>query len=511
MESNGGGDGDVSQTANDINASSRAKSSPRLSIKLTGIGDQPLFALCPFIYANAPSFTCFLYTVQAAMASTGTVTYQDALNSQYLSSSISSLSRSRSTNSLIVRTYKQATQLYLTKRFKEALETLEPIISSQQSADGAALDTTTDGKSSDGGPAPVAQSSKGTRTKVWVFYLSLLHAIIDLGAEEGKNQFGSTKWRQLAAKAREGLVWDEIVRLGYGGNEGDVDPDVVVNLATLLLGHMQHQTLNQQRLEAYLSASADAAQLAYLNEGIATPMSNGTSSPKELTTRLKILELYTLHVLPANDEWDYAQQFIEMNDMLDEERREAFLHALASLKDEKDGTAQRERELEELRERELEEQRAAEEAKRKEQERREEERKKAAELEKQRVTTPALSSSQPTNGHIKTGSAAAGQQRHSSQSTSKPPSKPQKKARAPPPNLYTRATSVFSNLQQMVLDAGRGMTGNSMGLFRLLMFLVAFLLVMARRDLRMKLKRGIEDSWMKVKQTIGMGTKVSYI
>lgn len=63
----------------------------------------------------------------------------------------------------------------------------------------------------------------------------------------------------------------------------------------------------------------------------------------------------------------------------------------------------------------------------------------------------------------------------------------------------------------MVLDAGRGMTGNSMGLFRLLMFLVAFLLVMARRDLRMKLKRGIEDSWMKVKQTIGMGTKVSYI
>ncbi|CAK1364885.1 hypothetical protein CB0940_08524 [Cercospora beticola] len=447
------------------------------------------------------------------MASAGTVTYQDALNSQYLSSSISSLSRSRSANTLIVRTYKQATQLYLTKRFKEALETLEPIVTSQQPGESDVLGTNGVHSESPGdGAALVAQSSKGTRTKVWVFYLSLLHAIIELGAEDGKNQFGSTKWRQLAAKARDGTVWDEIIRLGYGGNEGDVDPDVVVNLATLLLGHMQNQKLNQQRIEAYLSASADAAQLAYLNEGIATPMSNGTSSPKELTTRLKILELYSLHVLPANEEWEYAQQFIEMSDMLDEERREAFLHALASLKDEKDGTAQRERELEELRERELEEQRAAEEAQRKENERREEERKRAAELERSRTNTSnASSSSRPTNGHVKNGNGAASASRNTSHATAKPPSKPQKKTRAPPPNLYMRASTVFSNLQQMVLEASRGITGNSTALFRLMMFLVAFLLIMARRDLRMKLKRAIDDGWMKVKQTIGMGTKVSYI
>ena len=63
----------------------------------------------------------------------------------------------------------------------------------------------------------------------------------------------------------------------------------------------------------------------------------------------------------------------------------------------------------------------------------------------------------------------------------------------------------------MVLEASRGITGNSMALFRLMMFLVAFLLILARRDLRMKLKRAIDDGWMKVKQTIGMGTKVSYI
>lgn len=441
------------------------------------------------------------------MASTGTLTYQDTLDSQYLSSSISSLSRSRTTNSLIVRTYKQATQLYLTKRFREAYDTLEPIISPQQAPDASG--SSADGESSAaGGAAPVAQSSRGTRTKVWVFYLSLLHAIVDLGAEEGKNTFGSTKWRQLAAKAREGSVWDEIIRYGYGGNEGDVDPDVVVNLATLLLGHMQTQQLNQQRLEAYLSASADAAQLAMLQDGIATPMSNGTSSPKELTTRLKILELYSLHVLPANDEWEYAQQFIEMNDMLDEERKEAFLHALQSLRDEKDGTAQRERELEELREREMEEQRAAEETKRKEQERREEERKKAAEAERARPPSsssqpPAASSRPPTNGK-------SSQRPPPAQPASKP-SKPEKKVRPPPPNLYSRASSVLNNLQQMILQASRNMTGNSMTMMRLLMFIAAFVLLLARRDLRMRLKRALEDSWMKVKQTVGMGVKVSYI
>jgi hypothetical protein len=442
------------------------------------------------------------------MASTGTVTYQDSLDSQYLSSSISSLSRSRTTASLIVRTYKQATQLYLTKRFKEAFEVLEPIVTPQQSSNGS-----TNGET---GAAPVAQSNKGTRTKVWVFYLSLIHAIIDMGAEEGKNSLGSAQWRQLAAKAREGTIWEDVVKHGYGGSEGDVDPDVVVNLATLLLGHMQDQTLNQQRLEAYLSASADAAQMAFMQEGIATPMSTGTSSPKELTTRLKILELYTLHVLPSNNEWDYAQSFIEMNDMLDDERRDAFLHALASLKDEKDGTAQRERELEELREREMEEQKEREEAKRKDQERREAEMKKAAEAEKAaRAASSAAPSAGPSprsiNGHAPNGKSPAASQKASAQSSSKPPSKPQKKARTATPTLYNRASLLFSNVQQMVLQAGRSVTGTNMALMRFMMFLLAFVLVLARRDLRERLKRMLDDSWGKVKQTVGMGVKVSYI
>lgn len=461
------------------------------------------------------------------MASTETMTYQDSLDSQYLSSSFSNLSRSRSSNSLIVRTYKQATQMYLTKRFKEALETLEPIVAPPQTSHGevngtearANGDANRDGANSHA--SPIAQATKGTKTKVLVFYLSLLNAIIDLGAEAGKLQFGSTKWRQLASTVRGGAIWEEIVQCGYGGNEADVDADVVVNLATLLLAHMPTQKLNQQRLETWLSASnsADSGSHVQLADGTMSPLPNGmttpSSSPKAFATRLKILELYTLHVLPANEEWTYAKEFIELNDSLDEERKEAFLNALQQLRDKKDGTAQRERELTEQREREMEEQRRVEEARQLEESRRreaEQQRTKAAEAELRKAipsqTAPPKASKNlakpATNGH-----------------TAKPTSRPAPRAQnkpppSPPPspssNMYRRASSVLNNLQRMIMQASRQMTGgNPMVTFRFLMFMLAFVMIIARQDLRLKIKRIVEDGWLKVKKTVGMGVKVSYI
>jgi hypothetical protein len=79
-------------------------------------------------------------------------------------------------------------------------------------------------------PAPVATASRGTRIKVWSFYLTFLNSVCELGPEEGKHAFGSVRWKQLVNKARDGTVWEDIVRDGYGGNEGAVDADVVINL-----------------------------------------------------------------------------------------------------------------------------------------------------------------------------------------------------------------------------------------------------------------------------------------
>jgi hypothetical protein len=155
-----------------------------------------------------------------------TLAYEDNLaTSRLLSSSISSLSSSRQQASQIAKAYRQAAQLFLTRRLPEALSTIEPVII-PQSPNFANGEQNGDSLL----PAPVAAASRGTRVKVWSFYLTFLNAVIELGPEEGKHAFGSTRWTQLVSKCRDGSVWEEVVRDGYGGAESDVDPEVVINL-----------------------------------------------------------------------------------------------------------------------------------------------------------------------------------------------------------------------------------------------------------------------------------------
>lgn len=180
--------------------------------------------------------------VMANGSATSTVTYGGSpmSPSQYLSSSISSLSSARSQSSWIAKTYRRAAQLYLTRRLSEALSTIEPLISPDERGSDEISNHGRDPDTPEA--APVASASRGTRVKVWSFYLTLINAIIDLGPEEGKLVFGSTRWRAIAAKAREGSIWEEVVEVGYGGVEGDVDGEVVVNLYALFSFHPDPHT-----------------------------------------------------------------------------------------------------------------------------------------------------------------------------------------------------------------------------------------------------------------------------
>lgn len=129
----------------------------------------------------------------ATESATSTMSYEDSLSSQYLASSISSLSSSRAQSSYIARTYRQAAQLFLTRRLYEALTTIEPIISLPGETDSDNVSKRDSGVDQPG--APVAAASRTTRVKVWSFYLTLLNSIIELGPDEGKLVFGGTKWR----------------------------------------------------------------------------------------------------------------------------------------------------------------------------------------------------------------------------------------------------------------------------------------------------------------------------
>lgn len=224
---------------------------------------------------------------------------------------------------------------------------------------------------------------------------------------------------------------------------------------------------------------------------------NGTDTPRDLNTRIKLLELYTLHVLPRNEEWDYAREFISMSEVLDDERKEAFLLALHSLKEEKEDAEAREEKLRQQQQEQLEERRRETEAQRLEQTRAEEERREREEDTKRRP--------RPTDSRLQKPSQPTPTPARTSRQN------PAKKPVTPPPSFYNRASTMFANVQALISNTAHQMTANPMALFRTFLFFLAFALALGRRDLRERVLRMVRQAWEKVRRTVGMGVKVSYI
>ena len=63
----------------------------------------------------------------------------------------------------------------------------------------------------------------------------------------------------------------------------------------------------------------------------------GTIGSRSIHSTRKIIELYTLQVLPRNNEWQYAKDFITMTDIIDDESKDEMLHALRALEEERSG------------------------------------------------------------------------------------------------------------------------------------------------------------------------------
>ncbi|KAI1082397.1 hypothetical protein F5B20DRAFT_569407 [Whalleya microplaca] len=438
----------------------------------------------------------------------------DSFRSQVITNSISSLvsstsSRHSATN--ITKTYRQASQLFLTRRLPEALSTVLPLIT--KPTEGADVDGLTE-------PTPVAQASKSTRVKVWSLYLTILNAVLELDPDEGKDAFGSQEWRTLCNKVRDGDVWEEVVQFGYHGIEGEVDSDVVINLATLLLAHARSQKLNQKRLENYLAASTTPdLDITQRLEAVKSPrlssrnrrLSNGASgadTPRDLNSRVKILELYTLHVLLRNNEWDYAKEFISVSSVLDEERREAFLQALQSLQEEQHDANRRETEEKQRQEEQLrkdieESRKLRAENEAREQRRLEEERAKREGsevdygIEQTPINAGLSKARQPKNG-----SALS---RPGKSSISKG-----KKVVAPR-SFGAQAAMIITNLRSMAEQMSASLKTNPFLLMRLMAFIIGIIYMFGRKGIRERIQRIFGTGWNKVKSTAGMGVKVSYI
>ncbi|RYO87843.1 hypothetical protein DL766_005963 [Monosporascus sp. MC13-8B] len=441
----------------------------------------------------------------------------DAFRSLVLSNSISSLASStssRPSSSSISKTYRQASQLFLTRRLPEALSTVQPLITPP--AENADASGHTE-------PAPVARASRSTRIKVWSLYLTILNAILELEPDEGKDTFGVQEWRALCSKVRDGDVWEEVVQFGYHGVEGDVDSDVVINLATLLLAHARSQVLNQKRLENYLAASStpdfdisqrlEATNPSRVSSRTRRAHSKGPSgadTPRDLNARVKILELYTLHVLLRNDEWDYAREFISVSSVLDEERREAFLQALQSLQDEKVEAERREREEKQRQDDQL--QKDLEEARRL---RAENEARERRRIEEERARREGSEVDYGVDGAPNSsGTSKATRHRPGSSAISRPAKSSAAKAKgkaAAQPGISARAAMILANLRNVIEQMGATFKANPMLLMKLMAFIISFVIVFGKRNIRKRIQQILGKGWSKVKATAGMGVKVSYI
>lgn len=277
-----------------------------------------------------------------------------------------------------------------------------------------------------------------------------------------------------------------------------------------MLTHASTQTLTQQKLENYLSANANPTfDLTSHFSGASTPTitpSNpygrrpsqaptpaGAATPRDLHARLKLVELYALHVLPRNGEWELAHGFLSNSELLDDERKEAFLNALDTLK----------REMEELetRQKEAEAAQVAEEARKlKEQEeerKRQEEADRIAESQRERRRRESKSSM------TKEKKSLQGQPGSSSRPNSNAhPSN--KRNRNPPPQRPP--ASMVERVSTLVRSFATSL--NRTAVMRGLMMLLLVWILLGRKT---EFRQVLAIAYRKLMGTLGMGVKVSYI
>lgn len=319
----------------------------------------------------------------------------------------------------------------------------------------------------------------------------------------------------------------------------------------MLLAHARTQIVNQKRLESYLAASASpdlditqrfeqAKSPPRLGSRTRRPSSrggpSGADTPRDLNARVKILELYTLHVLLRNDEWDYAREFITLSSVLDEERRDAFLQALQSLQEEQQEAERLEREEKERQDEKLRNdlemaRKLRAENEERERQRLEEERsrREGSEIDYGIDQSPAFSpnnnnnnnnGSTENNGSTK-GSSSSGKPRHQRKSSSASkrggPSSPAGKgsnSRAVTTSsttLSARVTMLMSYLSRVMEQLGVHFRTNPVALLKLVAYIAMFVTMLGNRKFRDRVQRVLGTGWNKVRATAGMGVKVSYI
>lgn len=205
--------------------------------------------------------------------------------------------------------------------------------------------------------------------------------------------------------------------------------------------------------------------------------------------------------------------------MLDDERREAFLGALRSLKDENEEGERRERLEKEYREEQL--KRDIEESRRQ----REDEERRREELNKKAKSNTGGTSEidygiedethGTTNGSVTSNNPRQSNFKSSKPSTTKPrkPTSVEKsESQSKQKSMIEKAGIILRNFKVVLENLGGGFNlRNPMVVLRMIGFLAGIVAIFGRREVRERVRRLMGEGLGRVKRTVGMGVKVSYI
>lgn len=234
-------------------------------------------------------------------------------------------------------------------------------------------------------------------------------------------------------------------------------------------------------------------------------------SLRDLESRTQLIEIYALHVLPKNKEWDYAKNFVQSSDILDDESRDAFLQTLKELEDEEYGRVPLQHldpvhEPENRLEPQLQDSITSDSASTVREAPLMNHHRSNSEIdygiEEKKIVPGSVPEKKPSPPRpIR--KISSNQRHHCAVSRSTTNTLPQRPTSGP----IKQSLVAFGALQQLFSHVSRYFTHNPLVLLRFILFLVSLVTALSRRDVRERLRIG----WDKVKRTIGMGVKVSYI
>lgn len=92
---------------------------------------------------------------------------------------------------------------------------------------------------------------------------------------------------------------------------------------------------------------------------------------------------------------------------------------------------------------------------------------------------------------------------------------PRRPTRKPKPTsqnaIFAQARQLFVALSNLARNMAGTLSKNPTSVLRFLLFILAFFMAFSQKQVRDRARRIVGQSWDKVRGTIGMGTKVSYI